>query len=101
MSRVALNPRDPEKHPAVICGLDHAMGWFFQVFGPDDEDGEEVLLVNKDSIFTPRFGQGDMIDLIRQYAADDPLSTHCITRIVEDFDPALGIEAMRPFMKND
>lgn len=87
MSRVALNPKDEEKHPVVVCGLDHAMGWFFQVFGPEDEDGEEPLLVDEDSLFNKSFGQTELIRYIRLYAKDDALTRHCIDQISLDLDP--------------
>ena len=90
MSRVFLNAKDPDHE--VVCGLDHAFGWFFQVFGPETEDGEENLIVDKDTMFDRNFGQTQMVELIREYAQNDAKSEHCICQISLDIDPALGIE---------
>ncbi len=90
MSRVNLTPKDTS-HQAVVCGLDHVCGWFFQVFGKDDEEGEEVLIVDKDTLLSPPCSQSDMIKMIKKYAIDDRISRHCIDQIRLDYDPAAGL----------
>lgn len=86
MSRVVLNSNNWKQ--VVICGLDHATGLFFQVFGEPDKDGEDVLLVDKDAFFHPGFGKMEMIELIKEYAKNDKRSAHCIDSIFLDLDPA-------------
>ena len=49
-------------------GFDHATGYFFQVFGPDI-DGEENLVVDECSMFT-KMTNGRMVELMSTYEVD-------------------------------
>jgi hypothetical protein len=92
MSRVHLKASNPNHE--VVVGLDHATGWFIQVFDlkAEDETGEETLLINKDALFTPNFGRGEMLSHIQQYAdMSDARTAQAASNIAMDLDPAAGL----------
>lgn len=89
MSRLRLEAKNSQHE--LYCGLDHAIGWFFQIFGPPDEDGEDTVILDKCQLFDSPFGQGAMINLIREFAVDNKRSQHCISRISVDQDPAVDL----------
>lgn len=52
----------------IAYGYDHATGYFFQVFGPEI-DGEENLLIDECSLFT-NMNRGKMLELMKEYKVD-------------------------------
>ena len=92
MSRISLTPKNPDKHETVVCRYDDTpIGFFFQVFGQPGEDNEEVILINKDQMFTHGFSRNDMLELIKEYEVDDKITRHCLSQIAADEDPAIGL----------
>ena len=91
MSRIALVPKNTEEHEVVVCGLDHAMGWFFQLFGMPDEEGEDTVLIDKDQMMTRGFNRIELLRLVEEYAVDDEITRHCLSQIAADEDPAKGL----------
>ena len=87
MSRIVIRAKDREN--SIAFGLDKTTGWFFQLFGPDDKEGEEVLLIDKDSMFSSSFGQGELIDMIRKYAVVTNRVQGYIDYIAMDLDPGI------------
>lgn len=79
MSRIilTLSPDCPEPDATTLAiGLDHAFGYFLQVFGPDTPDGNETLYVDVQtdgprSIFNI-VSRGDLLDLLHEWAAPGP-----------------------------
>jgi len=58
-----------EKDIDIAYGHDHATGYFFQVFGPDI-DGEENLLVDECSMFS-HMSNARMVELMKQYKVNE------------------------------
>ena len=54
----------------VAYGHDHAIGYFFQVFEEDDEDGEEALSVDESTVLT-HMSNADMIKLMKEHKVDE------------------------------
>ena len=86
MSRVSLAPRDPDSHTEVIVGLDHVMGWFLQVFGREI-DGEDNIIVDKDTLLTKGYNLDEIIKDIEYYAENNMKTKEVISSILMDLDP--------------
>ena len=67
MSRHVINKEDGKD---IAYGHDHAMGYFFQVFDGVDEDGEDNLVVNEDSMFTG-MSNGRMLELMEEHKVNE------------------------------
>ena len=71
MSRYVVPQEDGK---SVAYGFDHATGYFFQVFAAEkDEDGEDILLVDEDSMFT-EMSNAKMLSLMTSYNLPE---VHC------------------------
>ncbi|MBU2527624.1 MAG: hypothetical protein KKC03_13595 [Bacteroidetes bacterium] len=70
MSRVRL----PAKNPAheIIVGSDHACGYFIQIFNGVDEEGEDVLLLDQDSLLGG-LTRESLINHIDEYVEDSDI----------------------------
>ncbi len=88
MSRVMLQAK--KKDHCVVVGLDHALGWFCQLYGPEDEDGEDVVLIDNDAFFGD-CNQLKLNEFIREYAILDCRAEHCISQIALGWDPIEGL----------
>ena len=53
----------------IAWGFDHALGYFFQVFDVPDEDGEDVLLVDRSS--WQGMSNGEMLELCDTYGVPE------------------------------
>lgn len=82
MSRVWLESKDETK--TVVIGLDHVMGYFFQLFG-EDIDSEENVLMDEDFV-----SQGQMIALIEEHAVQSTQTKQVIAAIACDLDPGVA-----------
>ena len=72
MSRYVILQEDGS---TVAYGHDHATGYFFQVFESEtDDDGEDKLLVDEDSMFS-NMSNGRMLQLMQKYNVPE---THCL-----------------------
>jgi hypothetical protein len=47
----------------VVYGFDHALGYFLDVFGISDEEGEREVLIEESSMLT-KMSNGKMIELM-------------------------------------
>lgn len=65
MSRYTKEQDDFE----IAYGFDNATGYFFQVFGLPDDDGEDNLIIDECSLFT-NMSKGRMIELMTEYNVD-------------------------------
>lgn len=63
MSRHVINKDDGKE---IAYGHDHAIGYFFQVFDGVNEDGEDNLDVDEDSMLT-KMSNGRMVELMEKY----------------------------------
>jgi len=70
MSRVRL----PAKNPAheIIVGSDHACGYFIQIFNGVDEEGEDVLLLDEDTLLG-KLTRDTLINYINEYVEDSSI----------------------------
>lgn len=85
MSRKVLPTKDP-KHTLVV-GLDHAVGYFIQVFGPGED---EILLDEDQGPFTfPKLDRQKMVKLIQAYGDGGPACERSMDLIWMDLDPAM------------
>lgn len=87
MSRIRLNAKD--KNHTVICGLDHAIGWFFQLYDSSKEPNQNPVL--DECLLFHNLGRSALIERIDQYAVKDARTDHCTTNIALDLDPAAGV----------
>lgn len=83
MSRVNLDAKEPYD---VVVGLDHALGYFLQVWD-DTKDPDENLIVDKDRILCRGFGRGPLLEEVQQYILDTPRNKRALDLIALDLDP--------------
>jgi hypothetical protein len=67
MSRHIIELEDGKE---IAYGHDHAVGYFFQVFDGETDDGEDNLVINEDSVFT-QMSNGRMMELMIQHGAPE------------------------------
>lgn len=83
MSRINLDAKEPYD---VVVGLDHALGYFLQVWD-DTKDPDENLIVDKDQILCRGFGRGPLLEEVQQYILDTPRNKRALDLIALDLDP--------------
>lgn len=85
MSRLTMSANNGG---SLAYGLDHALGWFFQLF-----DANEEILIDEDTMFTG-LSESRLVDLIREHGnADDvELCEGKLLLIALSLDPAFKIE---------
>ena len=91
MSRVELFLKDPNSNvTAISVGLDHATGYFFQLFVESaNADDDDVCLIDQDQVFTG-LTRSKLVNLIKEHARPDQMMSYVIKQIHLDLDPADG-----------
>jgi len=89
MSRCILPVNETGKFCGIVelvVGLDGPMGhWFYQCYGPEDEDGEPTFIEGDGLSGCSR---NDLLRIIQKYAdSDDSGVTRVATQIALDLDP--------------
>ena len=63
MSRYVKKEQDGS---TVAYGFDRALGYFIDVFGPEDEEGISQMIVEESSLFSG-MSNGKMVELMQNY----------------------------------
>lgn len=84
MSRVKLNPKNPEH--VVVVGLDYPLSTFF--ISVTHAQSKDDLRDLEPIEFRDRWNRSEVIEKIKQYAVDDERTSEAIRAIFLDFDPA-------------
>jgi hypothetical protein len=63
MSRYVKKEQDGS---TVAYGFDKALGYFIDVFGPEDEEGISQMIVEESSLFSG-MSNGKMVELMQNY----------------------------------
>jgi len=58
--------KELENGNTVAYGFDHVLGYFIDEYGPDDDNGEAVMLIDECSKLT-NMSNGRMIELMKKY----------------------------------
>ena len=69
MSRFSLKLPKEKKGYSIAYGFDRTTGYFFQVFGKD-EDGIDELLIDECSMFSG-LSHGRMLELMTEYGCEN------------------------------